>query len=248
MGTNHDVRFNDGVINKKICMVGSGFAKGSPMLWKGDKKDGTPWIVKSYPQYAVAVPKGDSHIWYRATFQFKLNTGAYYSGYWEMDIHFRKKNEQMPAPYVVKFWDETWNSDAFGWHFYEREEVEQTTYDAISEKAAPQPKPAPKEPTPPPPKEPTPPAPEPEPVAEAAPEPVAEVAEVAEVADVPEEAVLVEEGELPSGTSSQSFADLIFQPPKVGPVELGEDDLIAVYEPTTQSVQAVTRKEFIQMQ
>jgi len=55
-------------------------------------------------------------------------------------------------------------------------------------------------------------------------------------------------GELPSGSSGQSFADLIFQPPKVGPVELSEDDLIAVYEPTTQSVQTVTRKEFIQMQ
>merc|ERR1719193_2644545 len=70
---------------------------------------------------------------YRAGFQFKLNNGNYYSGYWEMDIHFRKKIE-MPAPYVVKFWDETWYSDAFGWHFYEREEVEQSTYDGIMAK------------------------------------------------------------------------------------------------------------------
>ena len=38
----------------------------------------------------------------------------------------------MPAPYVVKFWDETWYSDAFGWHFYEREEIEQSTYDKIT--------------------------------------------------------------------------------------------------------------------
>merc|ERR1719370_1432407 len=60
-----------------------------------------------------------NHIWYRAPFQFKLNNGSYYSGYWEMDIHFRKSIE-MPEPYVVKFWDETSRSDAFGWDFYER--------------------------------------------------------------------------------------------------------------------------------
>ena len=48
-------------------------------------------------------------------------------------------------------------------------------------------------------------------------------------------------------SSVQSFTDLIFQPPKVGPIELGDDDLIAVYEPTNQSVKTVTRKEFNQM-
>ena len=35
----------------------------------------------------------------------------------------------MPNPYVVKFWPETWDSKPFYWHFYEREEVEQSTYD-----------------------------------------------------------------------------------------------------------------------
>jgi len=54
-------------------------------------------------------------------------------------------------------------------------------------------------------------------------------------------------GEMPSGSSAQSFTDLIFQPPKVGPVQLCDDDLIAVYEPDTQSVKTVTRKEFDQM-
>jgi len=130
--TTHDVRFDNGVLHKEICILGSGFAKRSPMLWTGDKEDGTPWIVKSWPQYTVAVPKGDQHIWYRSTFQFELSNGSYYSGYWEMDIHFRK-NIKMPAPYVVKFWDETWHSDGFGWHFYEREEVEPSAYDDILE-------------------------------------------------------------------------------------------------------------------
>ena len=58
------------------------------MLWDGNKEKGN-WIVKAYPQYALAVPKGNDHIWYRSTFQFELNNGAYYTGYWEMDIHFR---------------------------------------------------------------------------------------------------------------------------------------------------------------
>lgn len=50
-------------------------------------------------------------------------------------------------------------------------------------------------------------------------------------------------GETPS-SAPQSFANLLFQPPKVGPVALGEDDLVAVYEPETQSIKTVTRKEF----
>jgi len=186
--TTHDVRYNEGAIHKKICMVGSGFAPGSPMLWKGDKTDGTPWIVKNYPQYAVAIPKGDEHIWYRAPFQFKLNNGSYYSGYWEMDIHFRKKIE-MPFPYVVKFWAENWRSDAFGWHFYEREEIEQSTYDGIMAKA---PAPLPKVVSPPPaPAEPEPaPEPEPEPEPEVAleEEPVEEPAPAEPVEEVAEEA------------------------------------------------------------
>merc|ERR1711990_848056 len=42
--TTHDVRFNDGVISKKIVLVGSGFEKGSFMLWDGNKEKGN-WIV-----------------------------------------------------------------------------------------------------------------------------------------------------------------------------------------------------------
>jgi len=53
-------------------------------------------------------------------------------------------------------------------------------------------------------------------------------------------------GEIPSA-GPQNFTNLIFQPPKVGPVELGDDDLIAIYEPKTQSVTTVTRIEFNQM-
>merc|ERR1712066_986263 len=119
--------------NKCIDAVGDGFKTGSLMLWDGNKEKGN-WIVKAWPQYALAVPKGDDHIWYRSTFQFELNNGAYYSGYWEMDIHFRKALQpgQMPDPYVVKFWPETWDSKPHYWHFYEREEVEQSTYDKVA--------------------------------------------------------------------------------------------------------------------
>merc|ERR1711931_444365 len=121
------------LLSTKICLIGDGFQKGSLMLWDGNKEKGN-WIVKAYPQYALAVPKGNDHIWYRSTFQFELNNGAYYTGYWEMDIHFRKALEpgQMPDPYVVKFWPETWDSKPFYWHFYEREEVEQSTYDKVA--------------------------------------------------------------------------------------------------------------------
>ena len=55
------------------------------------------------------------------------------------------------------------------------------------------------------------------------------------------------QGEIPTGGAAASFMNLIFQPPKVGPVALGDDDLIAVYEPQTQSVVTVTRKEYNQM-
>jgi len=131
--TTHDVKFDGAAFNKEICLIGDGFQKGSLMLWDGNKEKGN-WIVKAYPQYALAVPKGNDHIWYRSTFQFELNNGAYYTGYWEMDIHFRKALEpgQMPNPYVVKFWPETWDSKPFYWHFYEREEVEQSTYDKVA--------------------------------------------------------------------------------------------------------------------
>merc|ERR1712002_1221648 len=118
--------------------AGRGFAPGSLMMWDGNKDKGA-WIVKSWPQYALATPKGDRHIWYRGTFQFELNNGNFYSGYWEMDIHFRKPNPKMPDPYAVKFWPETWDSKPHYWHFYEREEVEQSTYDKV---AVQKPKPA----------------------------------------------------------------------------------------------------------
>merc|ERR1719333_509521 len=95
---------------------------------------------------------GDRHIWYRGTYQFELNNGNFYSGYWEMDIHFRKPNPKMPKPYVVKFWPETWASKPHYWHFYEREEVEQSTYDQIAPPApvASLPAPAPEPVAPPP--------------------------------------------------------------------------------------------------
>ena len=51
------------------------------------------------------------------------------------------------------------------------------------------------------------------------------------------------QGEIPP-VARQSFTNLIFQPPKVGPIVLEDDDLIAIYEPETQSVTTVTRKEF----
>merc|ERR1712002_866495 len=131
--TTHDVKFDGAGFNKEIVLVGDGFKTGSLMLWDGNKEKGN-WIVKAWPQYALAVPKGNDHIWYRSTFQFELNNGAYYSGYWEMDIHFRKALQpgQMPNPYVVKFWPETWDSKPHYWHFYEREELEQSTYDKVT--------------------------------------------------------------------------------------------------------------------
>jgi len=42
----------------------------------------------------------------------------------------------------------------------------------------------------------------------------------------------------------QSFASLLFQPPKIGPVTLSPDDLVAAYDPATQSVVAVKRSQF----
>merc|ERR1719177_98051 len=51
--TTHDVRFDNGAISKKIVLVGSGFEEGSLMLWDGNKEKGS-WIVRSWPQYAVA--------------------------------------------------------------------------------------------------------------------------------------------------------------------------------------------------
>jgi len=123
----HDLKMVDGAFNKRISLVGKGFPKEGVMT--ATPKTPELMIVKTYPQYVLAVPKGNNHIWYRGTFQFKLANGSYYSGYWEMDMHFRKPCDQMPNPYVVRFVPESWTSDAFGWGFYEREEVEQSTYD-----------------------------------------------------------------------------------------------------------------------
>lgn len=125
----HDLKFSDGVLTKKINLVGAGFPKDGAMLATPKQPD--LQIVGQFPQYVLAVPKGNTHIWYRGTFQFKLAGGNYYSGYWEMDVHFRKK-VQMPSPFVVRFVAESWESDAFSWGFYEREEIEQSTYDAAT--------------------------------------------------------------------------------------------------------------------
>jgi len=129
--TTHDVRYEGTHVTKRIALIGGGFEKDSLMMWDGNKEKGN-WIVKSFPQYAEATPKGDSHIWYRGSFQFELNNGNFYSGYWEMDIHFRKPNPKMPNAYAVKFWPETWASKPHYWHFYEREEVEESTYDKVA--------------------------------------------------------------------------------------------------------------------
>merc|ERR1712142_1139551 len=68
----HDLRFEGTHFNKKIVLVGDGFKRDCFMWWDGNKDKGT-WIVRSWPQYAVAVPKGNDHVWYRAAFQFELN-------------------------------------------------------------------------------------------------------------------------------------------------------------------------------
>merc|ERR1712137_399923 len=78
--TTHDLRFDGSNFSKKIVLVGSGFKTGCFMWWDGNKEKGT-WVVKAWPQYAVAVPKGNDHVWYRATFQLELNDGTFYSGY-----------------------------------------------------------------------------------------------------------------------------------------------------------------------
>jgi len=43
---------------------------------------------------------------------------------------------------------------------------------------------------------------------------------------------------------AQNFTSLIFQPPKIGPVVLSPEDLVAVYDPATQSVIAVKRSQY----
>merc|ERR1712142_640180 len=61
--TTHDLRFDGSNFSKKIVLVGSGFKTGCFMWWDGNKEKGT-WVVKAWPQYAVAVPKGNDHVWY----------------------------------------------------------------------------------------------------------------------------------------------------------------------------------------
>jgi len=137
----HDVRFADGIISKNIVLVGAGFPENSVMLTSSSSPSSSSsavsssdnLIVRSFPQYVLAVPKGDDHIWYRSTFQFQLKSGKFYSGHWEMDVHCRKKI-QMPPPYVVRMVEETWESDGKSWSFYEREEVEPSTYDLAPER------------------------------------------------------------------------------------------------------------------
>ena len=46
------------------------------------------------------------------------------------------------------------------------------------------------------------------------------------------------------GNAPQKTSDLIFQAPKIGPVKLCPDDLLAVYDPPTQGVILVTRAQY----
>merc|ERR1712142_1217571 len=57
---------------------GAPFSHSSCFLWWDGNKDKGTWVVRSWPQYAVAVPKGNDHVWYRAAFQWELNDGSYY--------------------------------------------------------------------------------------------------------------------------------------------------------------------------
>ena len=47
--------------------------------------------------------------------------------------------------------------------------------------------------------------------------------------------------------AAQKTSDLIFQAPKVGPIKLCPDDLLAVYHPESQGVILVTRKQYDQV-
>jgi len=129
--TTHDLRFADGHFNKRICLVGTGFPEKGVLFApaSGPDYDKGLLIKRTFPQYVVAVPKGDDHVWYRGTFQFELENGSFYSGYWEQDVHMRKKIEKMPHSFVLRYDPETWNSDGWSWNFFEREEVEQSSYD-----------------------------------------------------------------------------------------------------------------------
>jgi len=48
----------------------------------------------------------------------------------------------------------------------------------------------------------------------------------------------------PAASGKQQTSSLIFQPPKVGKIELSPDDLLAVYDPATQGVLLITRKQY----
>merc|ERR1712142_1450108 len=74
--SSHNISGAEGAWAGDIACVGENFQPKGPIL-QGK-------VIGQYPS------KGDSHIWYRAAFQLELNNGSYYSGYWEMDIHFRK--------------------------------------------------------------------------------------------------------------------------------------------------------------
>jgi len=147
--TTHDLRYADGHISKRICLIGGDFPEKGIMFApaSGPDYDKGKLIVRSWPQYVVAVSKGEDHVWYRGTFQFELDDGSYYSGYWEQDVHMRKKVKKMPSAFVLRYDPETWHSDGWSWNFYEREEVEPSTYDTLL-KAVEQPAAAIKSPTP----------------------------------------------------------------------------------------------------
>merc|ERR1712168_583389 len=62
---------------------------------------------------------------------------------------------------------------------------------------------------------------------------------------VPAPAPVPAPAKLPSSTSApQQASDLIFQAPKIGKIQLDPNDLLAVYDPATQGVILVTRKQY----
>merc|ERR1712033_103584 len=90
-----------------------------------------PTTVKNFGIWLRYDSRSGTHNMYRE-YRDLTAAGAVTQCYWEMDIHMRKPNPKMPNPYAVKFFPETWASKPHYWHFYEREEVEESTYDKIA--------------------------------------------------------------------------------------------------------------------
>merc|ERR1719295_572335 len=131
-GMHFFTRFPKGVVNPFNLSLPEGFT--IERKWWG--QDGAHWATTHDVKFDGAgfnkeiVLVGDGF----KTGSLMLWDGNKEKGNWEMDIHFRKALQpgQMPDPYVVKFWPETWDSKPHYWHFYEREELEQSTYDKVA--------------------------------------------------------------------------------------------------------------------